>query len=126
MGLEAEGIENDQAVMALGLFGGGIAGTGNICGVLTGGIALISCIHSRSSLDGRENPEMWRLGHLLDKKFRELTQEFGSPNCSDIAQVDWMDQEQVKNYRDKGGRFHYCLDLTEKTTAFLGELLKTN
>jgi C_GCAxxG_C_C family probable redox protein len=123
--LEKMQIENAEVVKALGLFGGGISGTGGICGVFTGGIALISSIYSRGTLQEKESPDMWRLGHILDNKFGELTREFGGKNCSQIARVDWMDRDQVKNlYQGVDGRFKYCLELAEKTAQFLGEILE--
>ena len=125
VGLEKMEIENTEVVKALGLFGGGISGTGGICGIFTGGIALISSISSRGTLEEKESPDMWRLGHQLDNKFGELTSEFGGKSCSQIARVDWMDRDQVNNfYSGANGRFKHCLELAVKTTQILGEILE--
>ena len=33
---------NETLIKAMGAFGGGIAGSGSVCGILSGGVALIS------------------------------------------------------------------------------------
>ena len=52
-------MKDDAAVRAVGAYGGGIASSGNVCGILLGGIAMISSIYSRASLDEKEDPRIW-------------------------------------------------------------------
>ncbi|MBW2100367.1 MAG: C_GCAxxG_C_C family protein, partial [Deltaproteobacteria bacterium] len=47
MGQEKANRVDPGVVKALGAFGGGIAATGRVCGILVGGVALISSIYSR-------------------------------------------------------------------------------
>ena len=124
MGQEKMNRVNEEVIKALGAFGGGIASTGKVCGALLGGVAFISSLYSRGNLEEKEDPNMWRLSHKLAKKFEELTREFGSSNCSDIAQVNWSDREQVKEfYNHPDSRHQYCMKVVEDTAFALGEIL---
>ncbi len=117
-------MEIPDVIKAVGLFGGGISGTGGPCGALLGGVAVISSLYSRGDLSEKENPSMWRLGRGLVEKFDELTAEFGGRDCRHIARVDWADREQVKAYYgNPEGRMQYCLRLVGDTALALGEML---
>ena len=85
---------DEAAVKAVGAYGGGIASSGSVCGILLGGVAAISGLYSRGSLDEKENPRLWGLSSKFIKKFEELTAEFGSTDCRDIAKVDWKNRDE--------------------------------
>jgi C_GCAxxG_C_C family probable redox protein len=124
VGQEKMNLVDEEVIKAMGAFGGGIASTGKVCGALLGGVAFISSLYSRGNLEEKEDPNMWRLSHKLAKKFEELTREFGSSNCSDIARVNWSDREQVKEfYNQPDSRHQYCIKVVEDTAFVLGELL---
>ena len=115
---------NEEVIKAMGALGGGIASSGRVCGALLGGVAFISSLYSRGNLEEKEHPNMWRLSYKLTKRFEELTREFGSVNCSDIALVNWRDREQVNAfYSNPDGRRGYCIKLVEETVVALGEIL---
>ncbi|MBW2100022.1 MAG: C_GCAxxG_C_C family protein, partial [Deltaproteobacteria bacterium] len=110
---------------ALGAFGGGIAGTGRVCGILVGGVALISSIYSRSTIEEKENPRMWPLSYKFVKKFEKLTQSFGGVDCHDIARVDWKNREETKEfYSNPESRRKFCIQLVGDAAYVLGELLE--
>lgn len=116
---------NEEVIKSMGAFGGGIASSGKVCGALLGGVAFISSLYSRGNLDEKEHPNMWRLSHKLSKKFEDLTQEFGSVNCSDIARVNWADREQVNTfYNQPDSRHQYCMKVVADTAFALGEILE--
>jgi C_GCAxxG_C_C family probable redox protein len=125
VGQEKLNKKNEEVIKAVGAFGGGIASTGQVCGALLGGVALISSLYSRGNLEEKEDPRMWRLSHKLAKKFEGITREFSSVNCSDIARVNWADREQVKTfYNQPDSRHQYCLKVVEDTASALGEILE--
>lgn len=125
MGQEKSEKSDGDSIKAVGAFGGGIASSGGPCGILLGAVAMISSLYSRSSLEEKEDPRMWLLSHKFMKKFEELTREYGSINCSDIAQVNWRDREAVKKYyTDPQGRRQICVRLVGEAAHFLGELLE--
>ena len=58
------------------------------------------------------------------KKFEELTEPFGSMNCSDIAKVDWKNKLEVKNYYvNPLSTRKTCIKLVGDATFALGELI---
>jgi C_GCAxxG_C_C family probable redox protein len=125
VGQEKIGEIDENAVKALGAFGGGIASSGNVCGVLIGGIAAISSIYSRGNLDEKENPRLWSASSKFLKKFEELTSSFGSMNCRDIAQVDWKNKLEVKNYYiNPMSSRKVCIKLVGDAAYALGELIE--
>jgi len=48
VGLEKLGLDDPSVIKALGAFGGGIGGTGNICGALVGAASVIGSRHQGS------------------------------------------------------------------------------
>ena len=124
MGQEKINRIDESAVKAVGAFGGGIASSGNVCGILLGGVALISSIYSRGNLDEKENPRIWALSSKFLRKFEELTESYGGMNCSDIAGVDWKNREAVKEYySNPESSRKICIRLVGEAAAILGELL---
>ena len=116
---------NEESIKAIGLFGGGIAGSGNVCGILLGGIALISSMYSRGNLDEKENPRMWAIGSKFMKEFEELTKPYGGINCKDIAQVDWQNRIAVKEfYFNPLSNRKKCIKVVGDAAYLLGKLLE--
>jgi C_GCAxxG_C_C family probable redox protein len=118
-------MKDESAVKAVGAFGGGIAGSGSVCGVLLGGIAMISSMYSRGNLDEKENPRMWALSNKFLKKFEELAEPYDGMNCRDIAAVDWKDRGAVKEfYSNPDSNRKKCIKLVGEAAYILGELLE--
>lgn len=118
-------MQNDAAVKAVGAFGGGIASSGSVCGTLLGGIAMISSIYSRASLDEKENPRLWALSAKFMRQFEELTKDYGGINCRAIAGVDWKDRDAVKEYyANPESSRKVCAQLVGDAAYALGLLLE--
>ena len=118
-------MKDDAAVRAVGAYGGGIASSGNVCGILLGGIAMISSIYSRASLEEKEDPRIWAASKKFMQEFEKLTESFGGINCSDIARVDWKDRNAVKAYyADPDSNRKACIKLVGDAAFALGELLE--
>jgi C_GCAxxG_C_C family probable redox protein len=124
VGQEKKGIRNEELIKAMAAFGGGIASTGNVCGILTGGVAFLSSLYGKDRPEGRDHPQLWRSTFKLAKKFEELAKNEGGINCRDIARVNWRDREAVKAfYTGQDSRRKICLRLVGETAAALGEIL---
>jgi C_GCAxxG_C_C family probable redox protein len=124
VGQEKIGKIDETAVKALGAFGGGIASSGSVCGILIGGIAVISSIYSRGNLDEKENPLLWSVSSKFLKKFEELAKPLGGMNCRDIAKVDWKNKLEVKNYYvNPLSTRKICIKLVGDAAYALGELI---
>ena len=118
------GTVNEAVIKAMGAFGGGIASSGNVCGILLGGVALISSIYSRGNLEEKDDPRMWRLSYKLSKIFEGLTESYGGINCRDIARVGWRDREATKDfYKNPESRHKICAQLVGDVAFALGEIL---
>ena len=116
---------NPDLIKSVGIFGGGIAGTGDVCGAVLGGMALISSRYSRGSVEEREDPAMFRVGQMLDAAFEEITRQFGGKDCAQIARVDWQDRDQVKAFYQAGdSRRKYCRQVVGETARALGEIIE--
>lgn len=125
MGQEKTGLVNEETIKAVGAFGGGIASSGSVCGILLGGIALISSMYSRGNLNETENPRIWALSNKFMKEFDGLATPYGGMNCRDIAQVDWHDRVAVKNYyANPLSSRKKCIKLVGDAAYLLGELLE--
>ncbi|KPJ99455.1 MAG: hypothetical protein AMJ60_05025 [Desulfobacterales bacterium SG8_35] len=116
---------DEATVKAVGAFGGGIASSGSVCGILLGGVAMISSMYSRGNLDEKENPRIWALSSKFLKKFEELAEPYGGMDCKDIARVDWKDREAVKEYySNPDSNRKICIKLVGEAAYILGELLE--
>ena len=116
---------DESAVKAVGAFGGGIASSGSVCGILLGGVAMISSMYSRGNLDEKENPRMWGLSKKFLKKFEELAEPYGGMNCRDITGVDWKNRDAVKEYySNPESNRKICIKLVGEAACILGELLE--
>jgi len=125
VGQEKIGEIDENAVKAMGAFGGGIASSGNVCGILIGGIAAISSIYSRGNLQEKEDPKLWAVSNKFMKKFEELTSELGGINCCDIAKVDWKNKFEAKNYYvNPLSSRKICIKLVGDAAYELGELIE--
>ena len=125
VGLEKLGVEAPEVIKALGSFGGGIGGTGNICGALVGAASVIGTLYSRSSLEEKENPRMWNATKQVMRHFEEMTARHGGINCCQLAGVDWMDRDQVKDfYTNPESRRQHCIEVVGEIAKTLGELLE--
>ena len=86
---------------------------------------MISNIYSRASLEEKESPRMWTLSKKFMEKFASLTEQCGSTNCSDIAQVDWSDKDAVREYyTNPESNRRICIKLVGEAAFTLGELLE--
>ena len=122
---EKTGMVDEATVKAVGAFGGGIASSGSVCGILLGGVAMISSMYSRGNLDEKENPRIWALSSKFLKKFEELAEPYGGMDCKDIARVDWKDREAVKEYySNPDSNRKICIKLVGEAAYILGELLE--
>ncbi len=109
----------------MGALGGGVASSGNVCGILTGAVALISSLYSRGNLEEKDDPRMWRLSYKLFKQFETLTEPFGGINCRDIARLNWSDREATRDfYQNPESRRKICTQLVGEFAVKLGEILE--
>jgi C_GCAxxG_C_C family probable redox protein len=124
VGQDKLGKGNDEVIRAMGAFGGGLGGNGEVCGALAGALAALGLRYSRGREEDKENPRMWKDAEELVRRFRdEIVQLNGSILCRDISHVDWKDREQVKAFY-KGDKVKDCIRIVGETALLVGEMLE--
>lgn len=83
LGLDMEGRENPELVQAVRGLCGGFAWSGGPCGVLSGGVCLLSLVARDLEAD-----ERIRLIGEFHEWFRERTRQYGGENCENIERGD--------------------------------------
>lgn len=123
-GQEKLGKGNDEVTRAMGAFGGGLGGSGEVCGALAGALAVIGLRHSRAHADEKENPRMWAETQEMVRRFRdEIVNQGGTIDCRDIAQVNWLDRDEVKAFYT-GDKVKNCIRIVGQTALVLGEMFE--
>ena len=68
---------------------------------------------------------MWAATKAVMKNFEEQAALHGGINCAQIARVDWMDRDQVKDfYGNPDSRRQHCINVVGETAMALGQLLE--
>jgi len=123
-GQQRLGRMDGEVVRAMGAFGGGLGGNGEVCGAVAGALAVLGLRFSRASENEPEDERMWAYAEEILERFRtEIAKKHGSILCREIAGVDWKDRQQVRDYY-KGGRFSECGRIVGETAMLVSELLE--
>lgn len=124
VGQEKLGKGNDEVIRAMGAFGGGLGGNGEVCGALAGALAAIGLRYSRARADEKENPKMWADAQEMVRRFRDkIVNQGGTIYCRDIAAVNWLDRVEVKTFYS-GEKVKNCVRIVGETALVLGEMLE--
>lgn len=124
MGQEKLARKDEEVIRAMGAFGGGLGGNGEVCGAAVGALAVLGLRFSRAKEDEKEDPRMWAYAHELLKRFHEeIVKNHGGILCREIAGVDWKDREQVRSFY-KGEKAVECGRVVGDTAKLIGELLE--
>jgi len=99
-----------------------LAGRGEVCGAVIGGLAAIGLVFGRDKVGEETDMKMWKYSREFLKRFeKEITE--GGILCRDIAQTNWADPAQVKEY-EQGEKFLKCKTLVGKTAELISELIE--
>lgn len=116
-----------RAVAAsLSSFGGGMGSSGNVCGNLSGALAVLGVLMGKREPKLQDDKNIWRASNRMVKGFEEITKEYGSMNCRDIARIDWKSREDVKAFRSNPeSRRRECCYVMDKTVRYLVDILRS-
>jgi C_GCAxxG_C_C family probable redox protein len=124
VGQEKLGKNDGEVMKAMGAFGGGLGGNGEVCGAVVGALAVIGLRFSRATEDEKEDPKMWSYAQEVLERFqKEIVKHHGGIHCREIAQVNWKDREQVKSFY-KSEKSLECGRIVGDAAMLLGELLE--
>ena len=108
---------------AMGAFGGGLGGNGEVCGAVVGALAVIGLRFSRASEDEKEDPKMWSYTHEVLERFqKEIVKNHEGILCREIARVNWKDREQARAFYKSEAALE-CGRIVGDTAMLVGELL---
>ncbi len=108
-------------------FGGGMGSSGQVCGTLSGALAVIGFTLGKTEARGRDHKLMWKISHQMVMKFAEITRQYGGSNCADIAGVNWKDRASVQLfYQDPDSNRRNCVKVIRETSDYLYTLITEN
>jgi C_GCAxxG_C_C family probable redox protein len=108
----------------MGAFGGGLGGSGEVCGAVIGALAVMGLRFSRAREDEREDPKMWGFTREIVRRFREeIVKEHKGILCRDIAGVDWTNPDEARAFY-KGDKVNECRRLVGETAVLVGEIIE--
>ena len=106
-------------------FGGGMGSSGQVCGTLSGALAVIGFTQGKTESTGRDHRMMWKLSHKMVTKFAEICTPYGGTNCANIAGVNWKDHSAVKQfYKDPDSTRQNCVKVIRETSDVLYSLME--
>jgi len=117
------GRRDEGAVRLMSGFGGGIGGSGSVCGAIVGGVAALSSRYGRGRADERESGRLYPLSAELYRRFGEEIEI--SHFCREITGTDFTDPEQVKAYFSSPQKTERCARLVGRTADLVCEMLAT-
>lgn len=86
-------------------FGGGMGGTGAVCGAVSGGIMAIALEHGRD-FESEDRLGAWRLVQEFRRRFEA---EMGHIGCRELTGADLTTDEGRKAYRSSDKPIYVCL-----------------
>ena len=101
-------------------FGGGIAGTGSVCGALTGAVMAIGLVHGRQKATEQDA----RARALTQELRRRFESEAGSIECRKLTGMDLSTPDGVKRFMKSDVPMKVCLPAVGAAYRIVVELLE--
>lgn len=93
LGLEMRGETNPELIRAMHGLSGGLGFSGELCGALTGGGALLGVYAGKGTLEEEEDLRLFFMTQDLVKWFKEeFNEQFGGIRCEEILAGDGRNQ----------------------------------
>ncbi len=104
-------------------FGGGMGSSGQVCGTLSGALAVIGFTLGKTEARGRDHKLMWNLSYKMVKEFSRICADYDTTDCKDIAGVNWKDRDSVHHfYKDPDSGRKNCVKVIRETSRYLYDL----
>lgn len=109
---------------AMAPFGGGMGSSGQVCGTLSGALAVIGFTLGKSEARGRDHRLMWKLSYKMVKQFGKICTPYGGTHCTNITRLNWMDPDAVKEfYTNPESSRKNCVQVIRATSSYLHNLI---
>jgi len=99
------GIKNEIVPRVASGFGGGIGGTGAVCGAVVGGVMAIALEKGRD-FESEDRLGMWGLAQEFRRRFEA---EMGHIGCRELTGADLTTEEGRKAYLSSDKPIYVCL-----------------
>lgn len=120
--VERYGLTREEAVRIAAAFGGGILGTRQICGAVSGALMVIGL--EKGSLDPDDKAGKERLYAIGQQFTQQFSARFGATDCRSLIGVDVSTPEKLQLAREQGIFTTLCPGLVGGATEMLEELLR--
>lgn len=115
------GLDRDTALRVAGAFGGGMAGTGQTCGAVTGALMVIGLKYGQTQGEDKQAKEKT---YALAREFLErFKARNGALLCRELLGYDINTPEGMQAIRDKGLFDSLCPRLVANAVEILEELV---
>ena len=112
---------------AIAPFGGGMCSGGQVCGTLSGALAVIGFTLGKTESQARDHELMRKISHKMVMEFAKITRPYGGSNCVDIARVNWKDRASVQQfYKNPDSDRNNCVKVIRETSDYLHTLITDN
>ena len=113
-----------EVIAAMAPFAGGMGSTANTCGALSGALATIGFTLGKTTPQQENHKQMCSVSYAMVQKFTQITEPYGSIQCSDIAQIDWKDKDVVQNFcTNPDSTRKNCVHVVRETSNALYDLI---
>ena len=116
------GKEDENLFRVMGAFGAGLGSNGEVCGAIVGALTVVGLRFGRVRETEEVDPRVYQYAREILRRFPEEIAH-GKILCREIAEVDWLDVEQVKAFRE-GEKRRECARITSETARLVGEILQ--
>jgi C_GCAxxG_C_C family probable redox protein len=114
--LEIQGKENPDVVRAMTGFAGGLGWTGDLCGVLTGAVAVLGLYAGKGSSADQDDVRLMFMVEDLLKWFKEgFGEKYGGIHCQEILGLNTGKIDMDR-----------CIAMITETMQYVKELLVEN
>lgn len=118
---EEMGMDKEQALKIATPFGGGIGGTGDVCGAVSGAILAIGLKHGRATLEDTEaKTKSYEMAALFLDTFEK---KHGSRQCKGLLGYDFSIPGQRAEAMEKGITKEKCPAFVRDAVEILEEIL---
>ncbi|MEM3703368.1 MAG: C-GCAxxG-C-C family protein [Candidatus Bathyarchaeia archaeon] len=120
---------NGDAFKAASALAGGVAGMGETCGALSGGIMAIGLAYGREKLENTANSDSYvKAMEFATDLYKRFEETFGSTKCKDIQKslfgkfFDLKNPEDREEFKKVGG-YENCSEVAEKAAKIAAEII---
>jgi C_GCAxxG_C_C family probable redox protein len=119
--LDTQSMDEATALKLSSVFGGGIAGTGHVCGAVTGSLMAIALKHGVNTPgDSKEKEAVLDLSHQFIERFKTKNK---SIMCCDLLGYNMGIDEERQIIKTQGLTKSICPQLVQDASEIVDELL---